>query len=443
MGNPLASMSYETDQRLKNYLDTNQLSREQMCLAVLSIDKRFSDLLPRHPRGGPDGARDIEGKFNGFQRVFGAVGFVNQASDSSENKTAVSRKFSEDLTNALEQDLKPEVFVFLTNVNLTIGEKEDLVIEAKSKGLAHAEIFDRERLRIALDAADGFSIRYQYLNIPLSEAEQATFFARWGDDIQNLISNEFGSIQRTLYRIQFLQEATLPLEHLTILLKLDREYRGHEIGHFRAFAVLFLATPVEGLLSLMFGSTDNMYRPEAQTQADLSQGESGIAKGRCSGVWEMRFPETTSDKADVAHEDHDGLKYERVSSATSIGIDPIKIINIDCRNDGILRIRKTPRLIDIDNGSFVFFFNRALAEKIERIRVYGNEYLLTDITREFRIDDSPWESPVPYMFSPGELADPWVRLRPKAESRFTIRFSNMTPRRFFESEELPKQTGDD
>jgi hypothetical protein len=140
MGDPLASMSYETDQRLKNYLDTNQLSREQMCLAVLSIDKRFSDLLPRHPRGGPDGARDIEGKFNGFQRVFGAVGFVNQASDSSENKTAVSRKFSEDLTNALEQDLKPEVFVFLTNVNLTIGEKEDLVIEAKSKGLAHAEI---------------------------------------------------------------------------------------------------------------------------------------------------------------------------------------------------------------------------------------------------------------------------------------------------------------
>jgi hypothetical protein len=35
-------MPYETDERLKNFLDTNQLHREQMCLAVMSIDKRFS-----------------------------------------------------------------------------------------------------------------------------------------------------------------------------------------------------------------------------------------------------------------------------------------------------------------------------------------------------------------------------------------------------------------
>jgi len=51
---------YETDERLKNYLDTNQLRREQLCLAVMAIDRRFSDVRPRHPRGGPDGGRDIE-----------------------------------------------------------------------------------------------------------------------------------------------------------------------------------------------------------------------------------------------------------------------------------------------------------------------------------------------------------------------------------------------
>ena len=56
---------YETDQRLKNYLDTNQLAREQMCLAVLAIDRRFSNVKPRHPRGGPDGGRDIEAIFLG------------------------------------------------------------------------------------------------------------------------------------------------------------------------------------------------------------------------------------------------------------------------------------------------------------------------------------------------------------------------------------------
>jgi hypothetical protein len=39
----------------------------------------------------------------------------------------------------------------------------------------HCEVVDRERMRIALDSPDGFSIRFQYLDIPLSEAEQASF----------------------------------------------------------------------------------------------------------------------------------------------------------------------------------------------------------------------------------------------------------------------------
>jgi hypothetical protein len=91
-------MPYETDQRLKNYLDTNQMHREQMCLAVMAIDKRFSNVRPRHPRGGPDGARDIEAVFNGVQRVFGAVGFVNQATDSETHKTSATTKFNDDLT---------------------------------------------------------------------------------------------------------------------------------------------------------------------------------------------------------------------------------------------------------------------------------------------------------------------------------------------------------
>lgn len=70
-------MPYKTDERLKSYLDTNQMHREQMCLAVMAIDKRFTDVRPRHPRGGPDGARDIEAILNGIQRAFGAVGLTD------------------------------------------------------------------------------------------------------------------------------------------------------------------------------------------------------------------------------------------------------------------------------------------------------------------------------------------------------------------------------
>jgi hypothetical protein len=115
---------YQTDERLKNYLDTNQLHREQMCRAVLAIDKRFTNVTPRHPRGGPDGGRDMEAIFREEQRTYGAVGFVNQASDTEEHKKRVQRKFADDLESALNADPKPTVFVFFTNVNLTAKEKD-------------------------------------------------------------------------------------------------------------------------------------------------------------------------------------------------------------------------------------------------------------------------------------------------------------------------------
>ena len=79
-------MPYQTDERLKSYLDTNQLHREQLCRAILAIDKRFSDVRPRHPRGGPDGGRDIEALFRDESLAYGAVGFVNQANDSKDHE---------------------------------------------------------------------------------------------------------------------------------------------------------------------------------------------------------------------------------------------------------------------------------------------------------------------------------------------------------------------
>jgi hypothetical protein len=36
-------MAYSTDERLKGYLDTNQLQRERVCLAILAIDKGFTN----------------------------------------------------------------------------------------------------------------------------------------------------------------------------------------------------------------------------------------------------------------------------------------------------------------------------------------------------------------------------------------------------------------
>lgn len=105
-------MSYTTDERLKSYLDTNQLGREQLCLAVLALDKRYTDVKPRHPRGGPDGGRDIEAVYRASELAYGGVGFVNQAADVEEKKKTIRAKFTEDVLSARAAEPKPSVFVF-------------------------------------------------------------------------------------------------------------------------------------------------------------------------------------------------------------------------------------------------------------------------------------------------------------------------------------------
>ena len=56
----MSNQNYETEQRLKNFLNSNQVVRERMCLQILSLNHNYSEIKPRHPNGGPDQGRDIE-----------------------------------------------------------------------------------------------------------------------------------------------------------------------------------------------------------------------------------------------------------------------------------------------------------------------------------------------------------------------------------------------
>ena len=60
-----------TEERLRNHLDSNQAMREQMCLALLPLLGSYTREQPRRPKGGPDGARDIEAFFQGTILVWG------------------------------------------------------------------------------------------------------------------------------------------------------------------------------------------------------------------------------------------------------------------------------------------------------------------------------------------------------------------------------------
>jgi hypothetical protein len=423
------SLSYQTDERLKGYLDTNQLHREQMCLAVLATDKRFSNVRPRHPRGGPDGGRDIDATFNGSQSTFGAVGFVNQANDSNEQKRQIAKKFREDIIACLDAEIRPEVFLFFTNINLSLGEKDELIAHAKSKGFAYAEIFDRERIRLSLDNPDGLSIRYQYLQIPLSDAEQATFFARWGEDIQAFISERFSRLESRLNRIQFLQEANSVLRHLTVVFDLDRRYKGSEIGHFRAFSDFFLKEPKHEIMSILFGATDNPDRLTATDVEQLSSSQSGIHGGMLGVQWEDKLSKG-KDRGRTRQ------RSEPTRTSNSIGRDQLTRLHIEYSQDAFIRLRPSLLLQDINDSMFIFFINEKLADKIKAIHVYANEYKLQEInSNEFTIDRTEFNPKIFLLFSGAELADRWVRIRPNRYSSFHVHFSEQTPKRFFDATE--------
>jgi hypothetical protein len=396
------AVPFLTDERLKSYLDTNQLIREQMCVAVLSIDKRFTEVRPRHPRGGPDGGRDIEAMFRHTQRAFGAVGFVNQANDSDEQKSKIKKKFGDDLSAAAAVDPKPQVFVFFTNINLTIGEKDALKSEAKSAGFIECDIFDRERLRISLDDTDGFSIRFQYLGLSLSDAEQASFFARWGDDIHSMISTGFQSVQRTLDRVLFLQEAADVLGEFTVFYELDREYDADEIGHFRAFFRMHLKEVKHDILWILFGSCDKADRT-SRHRSDRPE-MPGIRHGISGGQWESYLQVTQEDDSSKPDPEE---KYQLVASSSGIGMDKVRFIRTRYSHDDFIRLR--PRLVlkDTDAAMIMPILNLSLAEKLKAIHIYANGYKLMDIQRrDFSIDLTPSDHEIPVEFSVDELRDP-------------------------------------
>jgi hypothetical protein len=231
-------------------------------------------------------------------------------------KRLLIKKFIDDLESAISADIVPKVFIFFTNINLTLKEKENLIAKVKKKNLLLCEIMDREMLRIALDNSDSLSIRFQYLNIPLSEAEQASFFAKWGDDIQSVISTGFQKIEGTLKRVLFLQEANDPILSLTISFELNKIYNAEEISHFRVFCHLTLKEPKHNILSILFGSSDKSNRMRGDNETDFSKQKSGIKYGVGSGQWEQHI-NLEANQNDAEYSDEEDEKWTKVGSGSS------------------------------------------------------------------------------------------------------------------------------
>lgn len=398
-----------TEERLRTWLDSDQPARERLCVQVLSLDRRFSVVRPRQPKGGPDLGYDLEAAFHGGRRAVGAIGFRNSPSDNSTDLRWVNKKFRADLESARAAAGEFNVFVFLTNVRLTVGAKQRLVEHAKSSAIT-AEIWDREQLRLALDRPEGLAARYQFLQIPLTDAEQAAFFARWGADLEGIVTKSFAAVEDRLRRLEFMYEMDRPLKNLAFSLVLREKAPAADLPHFRAVLSLGKLTRNERRSQWNVGVCDN--NPPTRTLPN------------CGG----------RDCFGTAFWLRDPTKVHGTSASSRP--DPIKAIHARGGFNAFSDPRVVATLKDIDDSLFLLFMNKQLFERLGNVALYANEYLLWTSTVQ-DLEATPPNSPVgtPWTFTQDELDDPWVRVMPKGFAG-SIHFADVTPLRMWSARAL-------
>jgi len=228
---------------------------------------------------------------------------------------------------------------------------------------------------------------------------------------------------------------------------LKKSYPANEIGHFRAFVNIGLRAIKHGIMMIRFGSSDKPHRFRADLKGKEKNELAGIAHGISRGAWErqVKLPVYEEDENKIASatvEDEDEQEkraFVYVGGGSGLGLEPVLSIIVHYRHDDpLVRFRPRLQLRDLADCMFMPVLNQSLAEKLHSIQVFANEYKLADIgPDDFIVDASSFKSTVPDAFTPDELADPWVRIRPAGmSSTFRLTFTATTPRRIYGHHEM-------
>ncbi|WP_027545319.1 hypothetical protein [Bradyrhizobium sp. WSM2254] len=431
----------ETDRRLKDQLNANQAKRERMCLEILSVQQDYTDLLPRLPKGGPDGGRDIQG-FHRGELFFGAVGFVNDATDTDEHRSQIQRKFGDDLDNALkpkEDKPIPKGFVFLTNVGLTPTIIADLQRAAYGRGISHCEIFDRERLRIILDSNRGYATRFRYLDISLNDAEQKDFFSAWADGITTLIGAGIKGIDQTTKKIQFLLESQLLLDHLVTVVKLDAPLWDVCKGEFFFQTMLSLRVHAQGLMGFYFGGgTDKIVEtPEEQKNRQREWSENSQYNFGFSWIIPDTEQHLPYKEGKLEHPKGDAEdRMEHIKTAGSHGMLDVQqdVLRFTMLSEPFLdRFQPTCKLLELERSMVLFDCSKEIAEHISEIKIFGGGYELLKLGRgEFRLENGSFDRlTVPREGKHEADSHEWITIRPSGlNSAFSMELMHTTPKRY-------------
>jgi len=249
------------------------------------------------------------------------------------------------------------------------------------------------------------------------------------------------------------------LDSINVRFQLKKSYPPDEIGHFRAFVDIMLRAIKHDILMIWFGSSDKSHRFRADAEDEWKKEPTGIAHGISSGQWErqVKLPapshagqedesktasassERDSASSEADEDEKDKRELVQTGGGSEVGMDSVPSIVVHySHDDPLIRFRPRLQLHDLEDCMFMPVLNRSLAEKLHSIQVFANGYKLADIgPNDFQIDDSSYKPTVPDVFTPDELADPWVRIRPaNMSSTFHLRFTSTTPKRMYEHEEM-------
>lgn len=388
-----------------------------MCAGVLGVDGRFQKVEERQPRGGADGGWDME-CLDAQRRPWRiGVGFRNSVSDSPADRRWAFGKMVDDAEKAAVN--KPEncCFGFMTNVNFSVQKRDAVIREVKKLGFNDCELFDRERIRLLLDGTDGLAIRFQFLGIALSDAEQATFFNRWGVRIQSAIESTINKVEDRLARIEFLLEQSRPLRSLFFRLRLSGPIEVD--AHFRALLCIERPGILSAHQALMLATCN-------ETKIRETTFSGGARNCILSAFWSEQISESEAKATEPA------VASQRRTISTAARIKPDRIESIGA-SGGFSEFANDPdqlTLKDLDEAWVAVFVNASVAERITSLRIFANGYLILSQDRA-SLHFSPPNGDVctPWTFTDSELSDPWVRIMPDGHP--VLRFDDTTPTRTY------------
>lgn len=164
----------ETWHRLLSW-SRGQQAAERLAALVLSAEG-YEEIDPQHPRGGPDGRKDILCKRNGVVYV-ASVYFPS----GQQKISAIQRKISADV-EGVEKN-RAGGFVVITNQELLLAERAIVKELAKE-----VEIFHLERLASILNRPASYGLRLEFLDIEMTKEEQLAFLAERDTVLERLVT---------------------------------------------------------------------------------------------------------------------------------------------------------------------------------------------------------------------------------------------------------------